>query len=97
MEFGILPSKVFLSKRLNNAFVDKICVVCNLAPEDEEHVLWKCYIAKNVRIWILEWWGIKIKLQVYSSINLWSWLKWFDNHSVKNGWGVTIAAMLWSQ
>lgn len=28
--------------------------------------------------------------------NIWSWLNWFQVNVVKMGWGVTLAASLWS-
>lgn len=36
------------------------------------------------------------RLQVYSNFNVWSWLRWLNTPSIKFGWGIALAATLWS-
>lgn len=96
MEHRKLPTKSFLTARISNAVVDKYCLICKQNIEDQQHILWDCSFAKKIWEMVLEWWGINNKFHLYTSFNLWEWLKWFTGKSIKIGWGVVIASTLWS-
>lgn len=72
------------------------CVNCKQMIESQEHILWYFMFAKKFWEGVLDWWGVENKLRVYTGFNLWSWLSWFKDQSVKIGWGVSIAAALQS-
>lgn len=76
--------------------LDKMCVICTQAFNDNEHILWFCAFAKSIWLEVLAWWEIRNRLPVFVNFQVWSWLNWFKNHSIKTGWGITIVAVLWS-
>lgn len=96
VEHGVLPSKTFLESRMHNMLVNFTCDICKQSSEDHDHIFWSCSFAEKVRSEQLDWWGVKNELQIHSSVNLWPWLNWFSNQSVKIGWGISIASTLWS-
>lgn len=94
VEHGILPSKVLFARRMLVISLDKTCLICKQAFEDQDHILWSC--SKSIWIRVLAWWDIKNRLSVFSNFQVWSWLNWFKNQLLNNGWGITIVAVLWS-
>lgn len=96
LEHGIIPTKLFLSRRLNNGVFTIIGDTCLQFNEDQEHIFWSYSFSKKVWYGILEWWGITNRLHVFSNFNVWSWLNWFSNTSIKIGWGIALASTLWS-
>lgn len=76
--------------------MDTMCVVCKSFPEDQEHILWNCVFAKKLWLKVLEWWDVHNQLQGHSTFNLWRWWNWFNDQSVKIGWGLVISAAMWT-
>lgn len=64
--------------------------------KDQNHILWDCTFSKRIWKWVFEWWGVGSKFSQLVNFNLWSWMGWFHDNSIKVDWGVTLAATMWS-
>lgn len=61
------------------------CKMCGLCIEDQNHIFWEYFLAKDLWKRVFEWWGVNHMFSHFMHFNIGSWLNWFQVNSVKMG------------
>lgn len=90
---NILPTLSFLKKK-RNIITQDLGKWCLSEPEDREHVLWRCQIAKKARSVFSDWLEVDIKnIQDFNIRNL---LLKMQKKDKTSGGCLCLAALLWT-
>lgn len=83
-------------RRIGRTLINLNCLICPLTIEIQDHIFWDCIFARKVWIKVCNWWGFSSEFLRQTQMNIWKWLDWSNDQTVRVCWGITMAATLWS-
>lgn len=67
----ILPTRVFLHKRIGNNFNQTLCPRCKGDEESSHHIFWQCVAAKKLWVKVIAWWGFQGRVFFEDLTSMW--------------------------
>lgn len=92
----ILPTKVFLAKRLGLDSGQILCSTCNKYEETSIHIFWKCDSAKILWVKVIAWWGFVGRIYIEDLCSMWNSCYIFPHGLCRQVWQITMIACLWT-